>query len=737
MPLSRFISLVAALCWSVNALADEPQHVDYLRQIKPVLQSRCCACHGALKQENELRLDTAKSIVVGGESGAAVSPGHAGDSLLIEAVTGDLAVWRMPPEGEPLTPQQISLIRRWIDQGATAPEHEEPQADPRQHWAFQPPVRPAVPHQNPQRQQGKNVDPRSRGGFHLANPIDAFIDAKHREQNLTPAPPAEKHVLLRRVYFDLIGLPPTRDELHAFLADKSPNAYERVVDRLLASPLYGERWARHWMDVWRYADWSGEENNQLRSSPQHIWHWRDWIVESLNADKPYDRMVREMLAGDEIAPDDPDVLRATGFLARNWYKFNRNVWLEDTVEHTAKAFLGLTFNCAKCHDHKYDPITQKNYYQMRAFFEPHDIRTDPLPGQTDTKHDGIVHVVDADSDTPTYLFVRGEEHRPDRDHPLSPGLPDVFQTKLEVVPISLPPRDGESATSTGRRLGLARWIANRDNPLTARVAVNHVWLRHFGAPLVDGMTDFGLRSPRPRFAELLDWLAVEFMNPSQSPLGKGGTQGGWSMKHLHRLIVTSAAYRRASSFADDHQSARDDNIAIDPDNHFFWRLNHRRLEAEAIRDGMLHLAGNLDLTQGGPEIPLEQGETSLRRSIYFRHGLERQVKFLETFDGASVLECYRRTTSIVPQQALALSNSELARRQSRLLARRLSAECVATSHTDESFVRIAFETVLGRMPTDAELSKCVEFLDSEAAPKQARESLAHVLLNHNDFVTVR
>ena len=293
----------------------------------------------------------------------------------------------------------------------------------REHWAFKAPVRPEVP-------QVKNAS-------WVRNPIDAFVALEHEKHGLTARPEAPKHVLLRRIYLDLIGLPPTREQLHAFLGDTSTDAYEKVVDQLLASSQYGERWGRHWMDVWRYSDWAGYQA-EVRESQPHVWRWRDWIVESLNADKPYDQMVREMLAGDEIAPDDPQTLRATGFLARNWYKFNRNVWLENTVEHTGKAFLGVTLNCARCHDHMYDPVSQKEHYQFRAFFEPYDVRTDRVPGEPDTKKDGVVRVFDAEGATKTFLFVRGNEKTPDESEALAPGTPAVLGTPPEVKPVELP-----------------------------------------------------------------------------------------------------------------------------------------------------------------------------------------------------------------------------------------------------------------------------------------------------------
>src|SRR3954463_6519578 len=248
----------------------------------------------------------------------------------------------------------------------------------------------------------------------IRNPIDAFVAVEHRARGLQPRPEAPRSVLLRRVYLDLIGLTPTIEEQRAFEADTSVDAYEKVVDRLLDDPRYGERWARHWMDIWRYSDWAGwSDGNQIRDSKPHIWRWRDWIVESLNGDKGYDRMVVEMLAADELAPEDTNSLRATGFLVRNYKMLSREQWLEDTVKHTSQAFLGVTMGCGKCHDHMYDPFSQAEYYQMRAIFEPHQVRTDRMPGQLDTSKDGLVRAYDTSTNAPTFFFVRGDERRPD------------------------------------------------------------------------------------------------------------------------------------------------------------------------------------------------------------------------------------------------------------------------------------------------------------------------------------
>ena len=379
-------------------------------------------------------------------------------------------------------------------------------------------------------------------------------------------------------------------------------------------------------------------------------------------------------------------------MARNWYKFNRNAWLQDTVEHTAAGFLGVTLRCARCHDHKYDPISQQEYYRFRAVFEPHDIRIDPLPGQPDINKDGVARAFEAHPEAPTYLFVRGDDRNPDKSHPLTPGVPAALGGELRVEPVKFA-ASAKPPSSTGRRLALARWITQRDNPLTARVAVNHMWMRHFGKPLVPTVANFGLNGKKPTHPELLDWLAVEFM------------EDGWSMKKLHRLIVTSETYRLASVSLRPQPA----NLAADPDNRYLWGMNDRRMEAEVVRDSLLAVAGELDNHLGGPIIDEKLGQTSHRRSVYFRFNTEYKMMFLEQFDPANPAECYERRESVVPQQALALNNSALALSQSRLLAKRWAGSSAA------EFVTMAFEQVLGRAPTAAEQARCERFLNEQAA----------------------
>ncbi len=710
-----------------SALTSAAPAIDYQKDVKPILTARCVACHGAVRQKANLRLDASPLIRKGSKNGPVYAPGKSGGSILIDAVLGKDRS-RMPPEkdGEALTPREIAVLRTWIDEGAKAADEPIPE-DPRKHWAFRPPVRLSPP----------ALDTRQATS---GNPIDAFLASERQAHGLTVNSPADRATLLRRVTLDLIGLPPSREHLHAFLKDEAPNAYEKVVDRLLASPQYGERWGRHWMDVWRYCDPYGS-GMELRYSQQHIWHWRDWIIESLNANAGYDRMIQEMLAGDEIAPNDSRTLRATGYLARNWYKFNRNAWMQDTVDHTAMGFLGLTFRCARCHDHKYDPISQQDYYRFRAFFEPHDVRIDPLPGQPDTKKDGIPRAFDAHLDTPTYLFVRGDDRYPDKSRALTPGVPSVLGgEELSIQPVRLSAPAKQGAVSSGRRLALAKWMTRPDNPLTARVAVNHVWLRHFGKPLVESVANFGLAGKKPAHPALLDWLGVRFV------------EDGWSFKKLHRLIVTSDAYRLSSAVPKDGKNGK-----LDPDNVYLWRMNPRRMEGEVVRDSLLAMSGQLDTRLGGEVIDEKLGlGESRRRSVYFRLTTEHKMLFLDLFDLASPNECYERRESVVPQQALALTNSVLALNQARLLARSLPAS------NDAEFVKAAFEQVLGRLPAREEQARCEQFLrdqntllrnggkltpfpadGSVAVPPsadpagRARENLVHVLVNHNDFVTIR
>ncbi len=790
--------------------------VDYRKDVKPVLQERCYACHGSLAQKSKLRVDSGANLLKAG----VIVPGKPGESELVLRVSSENEAYRMPPEGHALKPEQIAKIKTWIEQGAKVPADDAQEPDPRDHWSFRTPVRPKVPEIANHKSQ-------------IPNPIDAFIVAKWNEKGLEPVKFADKRVLMRRVYLDLIGLPPTPEQMEAFLKDDAPDAYEKVVDGLLASPQYGERWGRHFLDIWRYSDWWGL-GAELRNSQRHIWHWRDWVIESFNADLGYDEMIRQMLAADELYPTDSKKLRATGYLARPYFLFNRTTWLDEVVEHTGKGFLGLTFNCAKCHDHKYDPIKQIDYYSFRAIFEPYQLRTDLLPGEPDVMKGGIPRAFDCNLDAKTPFHIRGDERNPDKDREVLPGLPKFLAADgLKISPVKLPVeayqplrraeiaamylksaetklaiakaalKKAETAvaersefhawkvlparathtaavkeleqlkaaiadptkapvafrgavksaesnvetaeskarpfpdTSTGRRSALAKWIASKDNPLTPRVAVNHVWLRHFGKPLVPNVFEFGRRGTGPSHPELLDWLAVELMEPTANPARKGG---GWSFKHLHKLIVTSNVYRLSSSSANAEAS-----LKLDSENKYLWRMNSMRMDANVIRDSLLHLASDLDLTLGGAPVPMAQQDASRRRALYFFHSHNEHNKLLDIFDNANVLECYRRTESIVPQQALALWNSKLAMTMAGKINDRLHAKLKDAD--DTNFATAAFEMILGTSPTKDELAVCLESLaelrdalknvKEPDRTKRARLQVVQALINHNDFVTVR
>ncbi len=873
---------------------DASQTIDYEKQIKPLFAARCLACHGALKQEAGLRLDTGELARKGSHSGPVIDTGNAAASELIQRVASQDAQTRMPPDGEPLTGEEIQRLSAWIKAGAKSPADEEPEPDPNSHWAFQPVQRPHLP---------ELANPWAR------NAIDRFIAKGHQKFAVVPIEEANRDTLIRRLYLDLLGVPPTLEELQIldqFHPSDHDQWYESIVDRLLNDPRYGERWGRHWMDVWRYSDWWGL-GDQLRNSQYHIWHWRDWIIESLNDDLPYDQMIQLMLAADETDPTEPNKLRATGFLARNYFLFNRNQWMDETVEHVCKSFLGITMNCAKCHDHKYDPIEQVDYYRLRAFFEPYHVRLDMLPGEIDLNRNGLPRVFDGTPELPTYVFVRGQENQPDKSREVTPGVPSILggdplhitsvplpaeayeperrpfvadaylksamekvqaaegflataikedsnsdplsprkvaaRAKLQLAQSELdqlrrqinawnttwkfqstapiagtgphsgqevqashhaaikaqrvtevmraqvnvaesklklsqatddkrPPLEKELKSaedqlskaqtaldapiepearcsalpgakwtptrffsslkddpevkfhplSTGRRSALARWIASKNNPLTARVAVNHIWMRHMGTPLVPVVFDFGRKNRAPFQAELLNWLSAEFM------------EKGWSMKHLHRLIVCSAAYR-LGSFSPKQLP----NTNQDPSNLSYWRKNPVRLESQVLRDSLLTLANRIDYQIGGPTVAAPDQPSSPRRSMYFFHSNNQRNLFLTTFDEAMVKECYRRDESIVPQQALALINSQLTLELCGPIADRLMAPDTGDAQSDHDFIALAFRVLLARPASETESKASCEAMEQWRTQGQSRQDtkrlLVWALLNHNDFVT--
>jgi hypothetical protein len=577
-------------------------------------------------------------------------------------------------------------------------------AKDRQFWSFRPVREPAVP--------------RVKDAAWPKSPIDRFVLAKLEEKGLHPVGPADKRALIRRATFDLIGLPPTPAEVDAFLADESPDAFAKVVDRLLASPHYGERWGRHWLDVARYGE-DQAHTFQSRKYPDG-WRYRDWVVKAFNDDLPFDRFVREQIAGDLLdGPDRAAGLAATGFFALGPVYYGRATAdeLDDRVDTLTRGFLGLTVACARCHDHKFDPIPQADYYSLAGVFSSTGYKEYVVTA------DGVDPKAVSD---PTDKMARDKAKEPRKPvvHALAEGPnPANMRVHLRGNPATLgdeAPRrplrvlagdDPPPFTAGSGRLELAKTIASKDNPLTARVFVNRVWMHHFGRGIVGTPSNFGTLGERPTHPELLDYLAARFVAE------------GWSVKKLHRAIMLSATYQLGSK----HDEA---NARVDGDNQYLWRMNRRRLEVEPWRDAMLAVAGNLDRTPGGPSADLSKPD-NVRRTLYgavSRHNLDPVLRLFDFPDPN--LTADRRPVTSVPLQQLFVLNSDFMARQSKALAARVTA-----TGTDEAVrIRTAFRLLYGRPPTAREVELGTAFL--AAGGDGAWEKYAQVLLSANEFAFV-
>jgi hypothetical protein len=691
--------------------------VDFARDIRPILARSCVSCHGPEKQRGGLRLDTAAGLRAGGDSGPPVAPGDSARSRLYRAITGHKDAKVMPPQEPRLAAVDIARIKAWIDQGAKLPAREHVAEGPKvTHWAFQPIRCPPVPAiRNPQSA--------------IRNPIDAFIVARLEAEGLKPAPEADPVTLLRRLSLDLTGLPPTPQEIAAFLAESSAKpqaAWERQVERLLASPHYGERWGRHWLDLARYAD----SNGYSIDSPRTAWPYRDWVIAALNRDLPFDRFTVEQLAGDLLPSATLDQKIATGFHRNTLINEEGGIDPEqfrveaviDRINTTGSVWLGLTVGCAQCHSHKYDPLSQREYYQLFAFFNNQDEPRLPLgvsgPGAPPRmgKRQGLTAMVLRERATPraTHIMLAGDFTR--KGAVVTPGVPAV----LPALPASALQRGGLS------RLDLARWLVRPDHPLTARVTVNRVWAQYFGVGLVETENDFGTRGTPPSHPELLDWLAGEFVRQ------------GWSLKALHRLIVHSATYRQASN-------SRPDLEAIDPRNRLLGRQARLRLEAEIIRDVALAASGLLDRRVGGPSVFPPQpdgvakftqvqrawktstGPDRYRRGLYTFFQRSAPYPALTVFDAPDAnSSCARRGRSNTPLQSLTLLNDRAFLELARGLAERVLREAPAG---DSERLRYAFRLCVAREPSPPEAARLHEYLRSQreefrAAPAEAQALLA-------------
>jgi hypothetical protein len=856
---------LAILCASSSAAlhcrAADAEQPTFERQVAPILQARCVRCHGGEALEAGLDLRRRASILKGGDSGPAVIAGNVDQSLLLERIVSG----EMPPKEEgPLDSRQRELIRQWIVAGAPiAGLSEEPldvgeaptrvTAEDRDFWAFKPPVRPAVP----------AVRERDR----VRTPIDAFVLARLEAKGLTFNADAPPLVLLRRLCFDLHGLPPSSEQIDNFLADTRPDAYERLVDRLLDQPEFGERWGRHWLDVAGYADSDGYlAADRLRPE---AWRYRDYVIRSLNNDLPYSTFVEQQLAGDELVdwrrveeltPEMADSLVATGFLRTasdptypGYTEPNEiHQVLSDTLQIVGSTFLGLTIQCARCHSHKYDPISQRDYYGLQAVFlgafdparwQPSEVRGIPLASDSqfarvqeqNKKTDERLAMLKAEiaelttryrkkriAEEPagtvppdvvdsliaalaaadaarnadqkklvadyakvplaeTDLADRYTEYMNDlarlqaaiaaeaalkKSIPLLRGLIDLDASPAQGrvlrrgdfnqpgatvepgIPVVLS-QENEVFTAepgyktSGRRLAFARWLTRGDHPLTARTQVNRMWNHHFARPLVPTIANFGRSGAPPTHPELLDWLATEFVRQ------------GWSMKAMHRLMLTSTVYRQSSE--DDAAKA-----AIDPKNVLLWCWQPRRHEGEIVRDSILHASGQLNQQMYGPPAPVAvqrdgsiataDDEKGRRRSIYLIVRRSQHLTMLDLFDTPMMeVNCLERAESIVPMQALALLHSPFVERAASALADRLLA---LSSTDDDSRIDGLYRLLLTRSASASERQTlrelhsavATEFLaakggsvteaDGTGAERAGWQQVALVLLNSNEFLYV-
>ncbi|MEW4529199.1 DUF1553 domain-containing protein [Maioricimonas sp. JC845] len=695
--------VLALLLLPSLARAAQREEIDFNRDVAPILVSRCLECHHQTEAAGGLVLSNADGLARGGDSGAAITPGNVDESLLHQRI----ADGEMPPERkgqpQPLPPEEARILARWIRAGAPWPagrvldpyERTSDVRGGRDWWSLQPITRPPVPQV---RQQQR-----------IANPIDAFILARLEAEEMQPAPVADRRTLIRRLFIDLTGLPPTAEQIAASEQDDAPDAWERLVDRLLASPHFGERWARHWLDVVRFAETSGYERDQTKP---FAWKYRDWVVQAFNEDLPYDRFILEQLAGDELPDRTEQSVIGTGFLRLGtWndepndpqdYKYER---LEDLVHATSSAFLGMTVKCARCHDHKFDPIPQLDYYRMAAAFWPGPIepRSRKLLGGPSADELGMTDVLGwtdvTTSPAPLHLLRNGERHHP---------LQQVAPASLSLIPELFREFEAPQSESrtTQRRLQLARWIARPDNPLTARVIVNRLWQHHFGKGLVRSPNNFGFTGEQPTHPELLDWLASELI------------ANGWRLKPLHRLMVTSTTYRQTSVHPDWSDYSESDFA-----NRRWWRAERRRVDAETLRDSLLASSGELDLKLGGPSFRPSVSPEALeglsrkasawdaspeteqhRRSLYIFMQRSLLPPIMTTFDlPDTTLPCGRRDATTVAPQALSLLNNDFIHRRSLALAR----HAIDTAETPAERAAHVWQSVYGRAPQSDELAAAI------------------------------
>jgi hypothetical protein len=752
----------ALLCLPAMALAAEGTTF-FEAEVRPVLKI-CLGCHNAKSRMSGLSLETRDSLLAGGNRGRIVKPGNSAESILIHAVE-QKAELKMPP-GSRLKDEQVAVLRRWVDMGLPwTPDQQAAKRPGADYWVFQPAKRPAAP-------SVKNA-------AWVHNPIDNFILSRLEREGLTPSPEADGYTLLRRVSLDLTGLPPTPQEIDRFTKDTRPDAYARLVDRLLASPHYGERWGRHWLDVARYADSDG----YTIDAPRQIWKYRDWVISALNRDMPFNQFVIEQMAGDLLPNPTVDQLIATGFHRNTTSNYEGGIDFEqyrveavvDRVATTGAAFMGLTLGCARCHDHKYDPVSQREFYQLFAYLNSVDeIATEAerwdfnrpileVPSPEELARRAAWRAQFSALSRELALYVRSLAARPEVKPTEDAGLkermgnlralrqrePHVtttlvmrelprpretyvhlggdFTRKGVTVQPAVPAVLPQLSPTANSRLDLAKWLVDSQNPLTARVTVNRIWQNYFGKGIVDTENDFGTQGAPPTHPELLDWLASEFM------------ASGWSQKALHRTIVTSAAYRQSSK-------QRPEVTARDPENRLLARQSRWRLDAEIVRDSALTAGGLLTTTIGGPSVypPIPEGAmsvTQVKRDWPTAKGPDRYRRGMYTFllrsaphpalagfdapDGTAT--CTRRVRSNTPLQALTLLNDEAFLEFAQALAVRVLKEAPAT---DRERIEYGYKLAMARPAKAADRERLERFLSSQldefrTRPQAAREIIVN------------
>jgi mono/diheme cytochrome c family protein len=714
--------------------------VDFVRDIQPIFRQHCYDCHSADHEDGGVNLGIRDRALQGGHHGPIFEVGSSVNSRLIHLVAAVDSKSIMPPETGGLSKQEIGLLRAWIDQGAVWPDGTDV-ADPREekaktHWAFK-------------RLQEVTV-PVVIDATWPQTPIDNFILAKLEEAKLAPQQPAAARELIRRINFNLIGLPPTPEEVDAFCAAMEkdrPAAITELVDRLLASPHYGERWGRHWLDVARYADSDGQESDRDRPT---AYHYRDFVIRSLNNDMPYDQFIRWQLAGDEYEPANPEAVAATGFLAAGPFAAlpdrlmederlrNRYNELDDMLSTIGTGFLGLTLGCVRCHDHKYDAIPARDYYSLMSAFHGGERAEVPL-GNTNEK---VLAYRDLGPDPgPTWLFQRGNYY--DRDQPVSLGFVSMLTSGKSPSDYLLTARElSPSKQTTNQRRAMAEWMTDTEQgagALLARVIVNRIWQHHFGHGIVRTPGDFGVRSEAPSHPELLEWLTHDFV------------QHGWQIKRLHRLILQSAVYQQSSHVAGSNTAT---SPHPDADNRLLWKFPLQRIEGEILRDAMLAVSGTLNAKSYGPAVKppiageaivarnlkdgypdkIEDSPEIRRRSIYLFHKRVVPYPLLQAFDKPDAQQtCSRRDHTTVAPQALALLNDPFVRRVSSEFADRLMKQ-----HPDDlkSQLRLAYLLALSREPQDDELSAAEAFVLDQPNQRKAMTDLCQTIFALNEFLYV-